>query len=104
MKSKSFKTPGVLNKAGILVSITTDSPVIPEQYLSLCAALAAKEGMDEYEAIKAITINPAKILKLDNRIGSIKMGKDADFIICTKNILDTTNEIQSVYIDGKKAV
>ena len=104
LKSKSFKTPGVLNKAGILVSITTDSPVIPEQYLSLCAALAAKEGMDEYEAIKAITINPAKILKLDNRVGSIKAGKDADFIICTKNILDTTNEIQSVYIDGKKAV
>ena len=104
LKSKSFKTPGVLNKAGILVSITTDSPVIPEQYLSLCAALAAKEGMDEYEAIKAITINPAKILKLDNRIGSIKVGKDADFIICTKNILDTTNEIKSVYIDGKKAV
>ena len=104
LKSKSFETPGVLNKAGILVSITTDSPVIPEQYLSLCAALAAKEGMDEYEAIKAITINPAKILKLDNRIGSIKVGKDADFIICTKNILDTQNEIQSVYIDGKKAV
>ena len=104
LKSKSFKTPGVLNKAGILVSITTDSPVIPEQYLSLCAALAAKEGMDEYEAIKAITINPAKILKLDNRVGSIKAGKDADFVICTKNILDTTNDIKSVYVDGKKAV
>ena len=103
LKSKSFKTPGVLNKAGILVSITTDSPVIPEQYLSLCAALAAKEGMDEYEAIKAITINPAKILGLDNRLGSIKEGKDADFVICTKNILDTTNEIKAVYVDGKKA-
>ena len=103
LKSKSFKTPGVLSKEGILVSITTDSPVIPEQYLSLCAALAAKEGMDEYEAIKAITINPAKILHLENRVGSIKPGKDADFIICTKNILDTQNEIQSVYIDGKKA-
>ena len=103
LKSKSFKTPGVLNKAGILVSITTDSPVIPEQYLSLCAALAAKNGMDEYEAIKAITINPAKILHLDNRVGSIKVGKDADFIICTKNILDTQNEIKSVYVDGKKA-
>ncbi|WP_317315039.1 amidohydrolase [Holdemanella biformis] len=104
LKSKSFKTPGVLNKAGILVSITTDSPVIPQQYLSLSAALAAKAGLPEYEAIKAITINPAKILGLDNRVGSIKVGKDADFIICTKNILDTQNEIQSVYIDGKKAV
>ena len=104
LKSKSFKTPGVLNAEGILVSITTDSPVIPEQYLSLCAALAAKDGMDEYDAIKAITINPAKILHLENRIGSIKEGKDADFIICTKNILDTTNEIKAVYVDGKKAV
>ena len=60
--------------------------------------------MDEYDAIKAITINPAKILHLENRIGSIKEGKDADFIICTKNILDTTNEIKAVYVDGKKAV
>ena len=60
--------------------------------------------MDEYDAIKAITLNPAKILHLDDRIGSIKEGKDADFVICTKNILDTTNEIKSVYIDGKKAV
>ena len=102
LKSKSFKTPGVLNKAGILVSITTDSPVIPEQYLSLCAALAAKAGLPEYEAIKAITINPAKILKLDDRIGSIKTGKDADFVICTKNILDTQNEIKTVYVNGKK--
>ena len=103
LKSKSFKTPGVLNKAGILVSITTDSPVIPQQYLSLSAALAAKAGLPEYEAIKAITINPAKILGLDNRVGSIKVGKDADFVVCTKNILDTQNEIKSVYVDGKKA-
>ncbi len=67
--------------------------------------LPPKEGMAmNMRAIKAITINPAKILKLDNRVGSIKAGKDADFIICTKNILDTQNEIKSVYIDGKKAV
>ena len=104
LANMSFETPNELYKAGILFSIITDSPVIPQQYLSLSAALAAKAGLPEYEAIKAITINPAKILKLDNRIGSIKVGKDADFIICTKNILDTQNEIQSVYIDGKKAV
>ena len=103
LANMSFETPNELYKAGILFSIITDSPVIPQQYLSLSAALAAKAGLPEYEAIKAITINPAKILGLDNRLGSIKEGKDADFIICTKNILDTQNEIQSVYIDGKKA-
>ena len=102
LANMSFETPNELYKAGILFSIITDSPVIPQQYLSLSAALAAKAGLPEYEAIKAITINPAKILGLDNRIGSIKVGKDADFVICTKNILDTQNEIQSVYVDGKK--
>ena len=104
LANMSFETPNELYKAGILFSIITDSPVIPQQYLSLSAALAAKAGLPEYEAIKAITINPAKILGLDNRVGSIKEGKDADFIICTKNILDMTNEIKAVYIDGKKAV
>ena len=104
LANMSFETPNELYKAGILFSIITDSPVVPQQYLSLSAALAAKAGLPEYEAIKAITINPAKILGLDNRLGSIKEGKDADFIICTKNILDTTNEIKAVYVDGKKAV
>ena len=103
LANMSFETPNELYKAGILFSIITDSPVIPQQYLSLSAALAAKAGLPEYEAIKAITINPAKILGLDNRVGSIKVGKDADFVICPKNILDTHNEIQSVYVDGKKA-
>lgn len=104
LANMSFETPNELYKAGILFSIITDSPVVPQQYLSLSAALAAKAGLPEYEAIKAITINPAKILGLDNRLGSIKEGKDADFVICTKNILDTTNEIKAVYVDGKKAV
>ena len=103
LSNMSFETPNELYKAGILFSIITDSPVVPQQYLSLSAALAAKAGLPEYEAIKAITINPAKILGLDNRVGSIKEGKDADFVICTKNILDTTNEIKAVYVDGKKA-
>ena len=103
LANMSFETPNELYKAGILFSIITDSPVVPQQYLSLSAALAAKAGLPEYEAIKAITINPAKILGLDNRVGSIKEGKDADFVICTKNILDTTNEIKDVYVDGKKA-
>ena len=102
VKNMSFETANEFYKAGIPFCIITDSPVVPEQYLSLSAALVAKAGLPEYEAIKAITINPAKILKLDDRIGSIKTGKDADFVICTKNILDTQNEIKTVYVNGKK--
>ena len=99
----SFSTPNEMYKNHILFSITTDSPFNPLQYLPLNAALAHKEGLPEMEALKAITINPAKILGLDNRIGSIKEGKDADFIICTKSLIDLNNSIKNVYINGKKA-
>ena len=104
VKNNSFETPNEFYKADILFAIMTDSPVVPEKYLSLNAALAMKAGLPEQEAIKAITINPAKILKLDNRIGSIRVGKDADFIICTSSILDTQNEIKEIYVNGEKAV
>lgn len=101
LKNLTFKTPGILQKAGNKVAIITDSPVVPQQYLGLSAGLAVKYGMDEYEALKAITINPAEILKLDNRIGSLKVGKDADLIICDGNILDSRTNVLYTIIDGK---
>lgn len=101
LANKSFKTPAILHEAGILIAITTDSPVIPEEYLPLCAALAMKNGLDEMEALKAITINPAKILGLDDRIGSIKEGKDADLIICDSSLLDTMNHVNYTIINGE---
>lgn len=100
LASKSFKTPAILQQEGILIAITTDSPVIPEEYLPLCAALAYKDGLEEMEALKAITINPAKILGLEDRIGSIKVGKDADLIICDRNLLDTQNHVAYTIING----
>ena len=100
----SFETPNKMYEKGILFAITTDSPFNPQQYLPINAALAHKAGLPENEAIKAITINPAKILHLDNRVGSIKTGKDADFIICTKSLIDLNNTIKNVYINGTKAV
>lgn len=102
LKAKSFSTPKVIHDAGILFSITTDSPVVPQEYLPLCAALAHKEGLSEEACIEAITLSPAKILKIDDRIGSIKEGKDADLILCTSSLIDTQNEIKAVFIDGKR--
>ncbi|EOS61033.1 hypothetical protein C815_00761 [Firmicutes bacterium M10-2] len=102
LKAKSFSTPKVIHDAGILFSITTDSPVVPQEYLPLCAALAHKEGLSEDACIEAITLSPAKILKIDDRVGSIKEGKDADLILCTSSLIDTQNEIKAVFIDGKK--
>ena len=81
LKNKTFKTPGVLSKAGLNVSIITDCPVIPLQYLPLCAGLAVESGMDPFDALKAITINPAKHLGIEDRVGSISVSKDADFVI-----------------------
>ncbi len=100
LKNKSFETPGVLAKAGCQVSIITDAPVIQQQYLALCAGFAVKSGMDVVEALRAITINPAKHLGIEDRVGSIEVGKDADFVITDGNIMDVQTNIKYTIIDG----
>lgn len=75
------KRRNCLHRQAVWLRVTTDSPVIPQQYLPLCAGLAVQAGMDHYEALKAITVNPAKILGLDGRIGSLEEGKDADIVV-----------------------
>lgn len=97
----SFKTCGVLNKAGVLTAITTDHPVALIQYLPLCAGLSVRAGLPMEEAYKAITINPAKICGVDARVGSLEVGKDADIAIFDGNPMNTfTNTIYTI-IDGK---
>lgn len=81
LQNKSWTTPGVLASMGCQVSIITDAPVIPQEYLPLCAGLAVKAGMDEFDALKAITINPAKHLGVEDRVGSLEVGKDADVVV-----------------------
>lgn len=101
---KSFETAGILDKAGCEVSIITDSGVIPQEQLSLCAALAVKAGMDEFSALQAITIRPARHLGIADRVGSIEVGKDADFVVCDRSILDTQNKIEMVFVNGERVV
>lgn len=103
LKNKSFKTPGILSKAGCQVSIITDAPVIPQQYLSLCAGLAVKSGMDAFEALKAITIYPAKHLGIADRVGSIEVGKDGDFVISDGNIMDSATKVNYTIVNGTVA-
>jgi len=104
LKEQSFKNPGVLSKAGVKFGLTTDHPVIPLQYLPLCASLAVKSGMDYEEAIKSITITPAQILGIDSRVGSIEAGKDADIVITDGDPLDIKTNIVKVFIDGKNVL
>ena len=96
-----FKTAGVLQKAGVLVALTTDHPVSRIQYLPLCAALAAKEGLGTMDALRAITINAARICRVDHRLGSLKVGKDADLVIYDGNPLDITSSVIATIINGE---
>lgn len=102
LKNRTFATPGILAEAGLEVCIITDAPVIPLQYLPLVAGLAIRYGMDEEDAWKAITINPAHVAGVDARVGSLEAGKDADIAIFSGNPL---REIQAqavqVFVDGK---
>lgn len=102
LKNKTFDTPKILVDAGIKIGIITDSDVIPIQHLSLCAGLAVKAGLSEVDAWKAITINPAEINGIGDRVGSIEVGKDADIAIFKGNpMFDLAFETAMTIIDGK---
>lgn len=96
-----FKTAGILQKAGVVVALTTDHPVSRIQYLPLCAGLAVKEGMDEMGALRAITIDAARICRVEHRLGSLKVGKDADIVIYDGNPLEITSSVCATIINGE---
>lgn len=104
LANKTFDTPGVLDRAGCQVSIITDNPVIPQSYLPLCAGLAVKAGMDPFSALRAITINPAKHLGIEDRVGSLEPGKDADIVLTDGDPMVSNSRIVAVVINGKKEV
>ncbi len=102
VNQKSFKTPAILHKAGVPVSIITDAPVIPLQYLPMCAGLAVSEGLDMEAAWRAITINPATYTGIADRVGSLEPGKDGDVVIWTADPLTTIGAHAYVtVVDGK---
>ncbi len=102
LSNKSFTTPAVLHNAGVPISIITDAPVIPLQYLPMCAGLAVNAGLDIEEAWRAITINPARQTGIGNRVGSLEVGKDADIVIWTADPLTTIGgEAYITIVDGK---
>lgn len=101
LTNKTFETPGVLAKAGVKVAIMTDSPVVPLSTLPLMAGMAVQAGMDKDEALKAITLNAAEILGLQDRVGSLTPGKDADLVIYEGDPMEINGKSWMVIIDGK---
>ena len=102
LQNKSWATPGVLAKAGCHVSIITDNSVIPQQYLPLCAGMAIKAGMDPFDALKAITLNPAEHIGVADRVGSLEVGKDADVVITAGSPFEVMTLVKAVFIDGNR--
>ncbi len=96
-----FKTAGILHDAGVTVAITTDHPVSRIQYLPLCAGIAAKEGLGETAALRAITIDAARICRVDDKLGSLKVGKDADIVIFDGNPLEINSYVKATIINGE---
>ena len=102
LSNKTFQTPGILHAAGVPISIITDAPVIPLEYLPLCAGLAVNAGLPYEEAWKAITLRPASLIGIGDRVGSLEVGKDADLVIWTADPLTTVGASAMVtVVDGK---
>ncbi len=100
--ARSLTTAGVLFNEGIEVSLTTDHPVGPLSYLNISAALCVREGLDVDAAIRSITINAAKVADVEDRVGSIKVGKDADIVVWSGHPFDYMSKPQAVFVNGKR--
>ena len=91
-------------RAGCQVSVMTDSPIVAEEYLPLVAGLLMREGASEFEALQTITINPAKHLGIEDRVGSIEVGKDADLVITKGCPMQITVKPQAVFLNGEHLI
>jgi imidazolonepropionase-like amidohydrolase len=102
LRNRSLANPGKLARAGVTIAITTDHPVVPIHFLVHQAAFAVREGLDAGTAIEALTINPARIVGIEDRLGSIEVGKDGDLVVWSGDPLDVLSKVQFAFIEGKE--
>jgi imidazolonepropionase-like amidohydrolase len=100
LRNRSLANPGRLDQAGVTIAITTDHPVVPINFLVHQASLAVKEGLDPETALRALTINPARIVGIADRLGSIEPGKDADLVIWSGDPLDVLSRVRRAFVNG----
>ena len=103
VRNMAFKTAGLLSGNGILTAVTTDHPVSKIQFLPICAGLAVKEGMSMEDGFCAITLSAAKICGVDDRVGSLTVGKDGDIAIFDGNPMEVFTKTLCTVIEGKIA-
>jgi imidazolonepropionase-like amidohydrolase len=102
LRNRTMANPGLLAAAGVTVAIATDHPVVPIHLLIVQAALAMKEGLDRDTALRAVTITPAQIMRVADRIGSLVPGKDADLVIWSGDPLDLMSRAEVAYLAGRE--
>jgi imidazolonepropionase-like amidohydrolase len=102
LRNRSLANPGKLAAAGVTIAITTDHPVVPINFLVHQASLSVKYGLDRETALRALTINPARIIGVDDRLGSLEAGKDADIVIWSGDPLDVLSRVQRAFMDGRE--
>jgi imidazolonepropionase-like amidohydrolase len=102
VRNRTLRSPGIMARAGVKIAITTDHPVIPINFLVYQAALSVKDGLDPDTAIRALTINPAQMLGLDDKVGSLKPGLDADIVLWSGDPLDVMNRAMRVFVRGRE--
>jgi imidazolonepropionase-like amidohydrolase len=100
VRNRSLANPGLLDRAGVTFALTTDHPVVPINFLPHQAALAVKEGLAWATAVRALTIHPARIAGIDDRLGSLEPGKDADLVIWSGDPLDVLSRVERAFIGG----
>ena len=100
LRDRGIENLAKLAKAGVTVAITTDHPVVPVNFLVHQASFAVKEGLDPQVALEALTVNPAKILGLDERIGSLREGLDGDVVVWSGDPLDIHSRAERVFVTG----
>ncbi|HEX9625240.1 MAG TPA: amidohydrolase [Streptosporangiaceae bacterium] len=102
LRNRSLANPGKLARAGVTIAITTDHPVVPIHFLVHQAAFAVREGLDAATALAALTINPARIAGIDDRLGSLEAGKDGDVVIWSGDPLNVLNRAVRVFVEGNQ--
>ncbi len=102
VRNRALSNPGRLAAAGVDVSLITDHPVVPIDFLIHQATLSVKEGLERDAALRAITINPARVMGVDDRVGSLAEGKDADLVLWSGDPLDPMQRALQVWIGGQQ--
>ncbi|WP_128475996.1 amidohydrolase [Halorussus pelagicus] len=102
LRNITFETPGILHEAGVKVAIQTDAPILPQEHLDVCVGLAVREGLPEDVALRTVTRNPAEILGIEDRVGTLRAGTDADLVVWDGPMFDLDSDARQVFVEGER--